>query len=93
MKYVIAFGFTCSLLYIKMEKPFNPILGETLQCSFKGCPMYLEQVSHHPPIASLYMVGRGFRMSGNQLRLSQEVSSPKWTYRSIAEQAITPVTS
>ena len=64
MKYVIAFGFTLSLLYIKMEKPFNPILGETLQCSFKGCPLYLEQVSHHPPIASLYMIGRGYRMYG-----------------------------
>lgn len=27
MKHVIGFGFTLSMLYLKMEKPFNPILG------------------------------------------------------------------
>lgn len=80
MKYVIAFGFTVSLLYVKMEKPFNPILGETMQCSFGGCPVYLEQVCHHPPIASYYMVGRGYRIYGIIVGLSQAVSNLKWTY-------------
>jgi len=33
-----------------MKKPFNPILGETLQGHYSGDPFYLECISHHPPI-------------------------------------------
>jgi hypothetical protein len=86
MKYVISLGFTCSLLYAKMEKPFNPILGETLQCSFKGSPMYMEQVSHHPPIAAFYMVGRGYRFYGRDY-LMQGALSPRWISPLIAVPA------
>lgn len=50
---------------IIMEKPFNPILGETYQGIVDGCPIYGEQISHHPPISSIYMVGRGYRIFGN----------------------------
>lgn len=59
----VALGFSIS--YIEMEKPFNPILGETYQGLIDGCPVYGEQISHHPPISSLYMVGRGFTLHGN----------------------------
>ena len=48
-----------------MEKPFNPILGETYQGTIDGCPIFLEQISHHPPISALYLVGRGFKIYGN----------------------------
>ena len=47
-----------------MEKPFNPILGETYQGTIDGCPVSLEQISHHPPIASYYLKGRGYIMHG-----------------------------
>ena len=63
-KSVVAFGITNSVLYLNMEKPFNPILGETFQGWMNGCPVYMEQVSHHPPIASFMLLGRGYKMSG-----------------------------
>lgn len=30
-----------------------------------GCPIYGEQISHHPPISSLLMMGRGYRIVGS----------------------------
>lgn len=51
-------------LGISMQKPFNPILGETLQLRIDGCPIYLEQISHHPPIGAYYFQGRGYRIHG-----------------------------
>jgi len=53
-----------SLIYLTMEKPFNPILGETYQCWIDGCPVYFEQIAHHPPIASYLMIGRGYKLYG-----------------------------
>jgi len=42
------------------RKPFNPILGETYQASYSdGTQLYLEQVSHHPPISAFQMFGPG----------------------------------
>ena len=67
-KSVLAFGLSMSPLYLNMEKPFNPILGETFQAWINGCPAYAEQISHHPPISALYFVGRGYRISGNTER-------------------------
>ena len=40
LKMVIGFGLSNSPLYLNMEKPFNPILGETFQCWINGCPIY-----------------------------------------------------
>ena len=40
---------------INQQKPFNPIIGETFQGFLNGNPVYLEQISHHPPI-SYYLV-------------------------------------
>jgi hypothetical protein len=64
MKAVIASAMSSSLIYLTMEKPFNPILGETYQCWIDGCPVYYEQISHHPPIAAYLMKGRGYMVSG-----------------------------
>lgn len=58
------FGISTSLLYLSQEKSFNPILGETCQMWIDGCPIYGEQISHHPPISAIYFVGRGFRIYG-----------------------------
>ncbi len=39
-------------------KPFNPILGETFEGSYKdGSQIFLEQTSHHPPISSFQLIG------------------------------------
>jgi len=63
-KYTLAF-FIASLHHgINPEKPFNPILGETFQGLIDGCPIYLEQVSHHPPMCAYQMLGRGYEISG-----------------------------
>ncbi len=39
-------------------------MGETYQGYVDGCPVYIEQISHHPPISAYYMVGRGYKMYG-----------------------------
>jgi hypothetical protein len=61
--YTVVFGMTNSPMYLEMEKPFNPIIGETFQCSINGCPAYAEQISHHPPIAAFMLYGRGYQIS------------------------------
>ena len=38
-----------------MIKPLNPILGETFQGSIGGYTIYVEQISHHPPISAFEM--------------------------------------
>lgn len=65
MKAAICFALGNLLLYIDMAKPFNPILGETYQGFIDGCPVYGEQTSHHPSTSSLFLVGRGYFVSGN----------------------------
>ena len=41
LKQVLIISLTHSLLYMSMEKPFNPVLGETFQGSINGCPIFL----------------------------------------------------
>ncbi|KAJ9524250.1 hypothetical protein QJQ45_008429 [Haematococcus lacustris] len=42
----------------KWKKPFNPILGETWQAELAdGSSMFLEQISHHPPITAFNLEG------------------------------------
>jgi hypothetical protein len=65
MKYVMVFALSHSINFIIMEKPFNPILGETFQGWLNGCPIFLEQISHHPPISAFFMQGRGYKIYGN----------------------------
>lgn len=62
IKQVLPFAYTTVILYINMQKPFNPILGETYQGYINGCPVYAEQVSHHPPISNLVLYGRGYKV-------------------------------
>lgn len=64
-KYIVAFGLGCTNAYIQMDKPFNPILGETFHGIINGCTVYGEQISHHPPISSLFMKGRGYTTYGS----------------------------
>jgi len=40
------------------EKPLNPILGETYSCYMEdGTHIYCEQISHHPPITHIHIIG------------------------------------
>ena len=43
------------------KKPFNPLLGETWQAQQAGggCQIFMEQLSHHPPISAFEMIGPG----------------------------------
>jgi len=39
-------------------KPFNPILGETLEATFEdGGQIFCEQSCHHPPVSNLEVIG------------------------------------
>jgi hypothetical protein len=48
-----------------MDKPFNPILGETYQSLVNGTLFYGEQISHHPPISYILIKGRGYSLYGS----------------------------
>lgn len=65
MKAILLYALSVTVSSISVNKPFNPILGETLQMWIDGCPVYLEQISHHPPIVSYYMLGRGYKLYGS----------------------------
>lgn len=64
MKKMIILHISWCSLALSTQKPFNPILGETYQGFLNGCPIFLEQVSHHPAISYLYFVGRGYKIYG-----------------------------
>jgi hypothetical protein len=51
-KQVVTWLIASCHLEPQMIKPFNPILGETFQGSMGGYKVYVEQISHHPPISA-----------------------------------------
>lgn len=65
LKMVVAFNISAFIAELQMEKPFNPILGQTYQATIDGCPVFGEQISHHPPISAVFMKGRGYTLYGN----------------------------
>ena len=68
----------CTNSYIQMDKPFNPILGETYQCLIDNSLVYGEQTSHHPPISSIFMKGRGYTAYGSfEAKVSLGLNSAK----------------
>lgn len=64
----IKLAITCLVtrlhLVLQQEKPFNPILGETYQAFIDGNPIYVEQISHHPPVSAFEMFGKGYKVWG-----------------------------
>jgi hypothetical protein len=53
LKLVIAFTISSIYMCCGQNKPFNPLLGETLQGKFKdGTKFYCEHTSHHPPVSN-----------------------------------------
>lgn len=64
IKFTLIFSLAKLNMCGKQLKPFNPILGETYQCKISDVMFYLEQTSHHPPIANFYAKGKNFTMFG-----------------------------
>lgn len=55
-KQVIAFSMSSLYICTAQYKPFNPILGETLQGQFPdGTQIFCEHTSHHPPITNFHL--------------------------------------
>ena len=55
-KQVICFSLSALFRSTQQLKPFNPMLGETYQCYWDdGTKMYLEHISHIPPISQFYI--------------------------------------
>lgn len=55
-------------LYVSpsQEKPFNPLLGETLQAYWPdGTEAYCEHTCHHPPITNFSILSSDFKMEGH----------------------------
>ena len=46
----------------RVQKPFNPLLGETYEYVCKDYKFLAEQVSHHPPITACHAYGKGYEM-------------------------------
>ena len=38
----------------RLNKPFNPLLGETFECITPKFRYFSESVSHHPPVSAFY---------------------------------------
>jgi len=56
MNLVITFSIGSMYLLTSQLKPFNPILGETLQAELPdGTEIFCEHTSHHPPISNFLM--------------------------------------
>ncbi len=58
MKLVVSFAVAGLHLAVTQLKPFNPLLGETLEGSFDdGTKLFCEHISHHPPITAFLAQG------------------------------------
>jgi len=58
MKLVTAFVVSGMYMRANPFKPFNPILGETLEGKYSdGTKIYMEHTSHHPPISNYLIEG------------------------------------
>ena len=64
-RFCVGFALSNSVLYFDIDKAFNPVLGETFQGFIDGYPVYGEQISHHPPISSILLYGRGYKVYGS----------------------------
>jgi hypothetical protein len=77
-KQVIAFAVATLHIPIEQKKPFNPILGETLEGMLNHCQVYAEQTSHHPPISHFQISGQYFRLQGyHEYQASTSANSVK----------------
>ena len=63
-KRVIAMAVAGLHIRPSQEKPFNPLLGDTLQAQWPdGMQAYCEHTSHHPPVSNFFVQGAGFTIT------------------------------
>ena len=62
MKRVMTWAVVTMNMGISQHKPFNPILGETLQGNFGNLEVFAEQTEHHPPVTTLMLVGENIKI-------------------------------
>ena len=63
-------------------QPFNPLLGETYQAGLPdGTHIFLEQISHHPPIAAFVLEGPTAEGEAESLYVFRGLSQPKVSYQ------------
>ena len=66
IKYVLTAIFAAIPHCLSQWKPFNPLLGETYEASIgSDTHIFMEHISHVPPISSLYMVNPRFKVYGS----------------------------
>lgn len=57
-KLVVTFGLAGMYCAMQQLKPFNPLIGETLEATLEdGTIIFIEHTSHHPPISNFYIQG------------------------------------
>lgn len=67
LRLVVAFGASGLCRQVSFAKPFNPILGETVNAEYdNGFSLACEQLSHHPPVSAYHLVPNdgSFEFSG-----------------------------
>ena len=65
---MVAFGASGLCRQVSFAKPFNPILGETVNAEYtNGYTLACEQLSHHPPVSAYQLVPAdgGFEFYGH----------------------------
>lgn len=58
----MSFVFAFSRLFSDMDKPFNPVIGETFQADVADGIFTAEQISHHPPLSAIHFEGKGYKI-------------------------------
>jgi len=64
-KLTLSFWIASLHTNVWLYKPFNPIIGETFQGFVEDSPIYVEQISHHPPVCCFQMYGDQFNIQGS----------------------------
>lgn len=67
LKWVTVFFISQFHLGLLQTKPFNPILGETLQIRLGNLEIYMEHVIHKPPTYLFYCISKNYTISGYQI--------------------------
>lgn len=65
LKWVTVFLVSQLHLSALQLKPFNPILGETLQLSVGDLDLYYEQVLNKPPTCTFLGISKNYKIEGN----------------------------
>jgi hypothetical protein len=58
LKLVVTFAIAGLYCSMQQLKPFNPLIGKTLEASMEdGSKIFIEHTSHHPPISNFIVEG------------------------------------